>query len=315
MKGRSLKSSPILILILAGLAACAVALAVSCSKAPPTAQSGSTLTLTVNPTSIATATGTATAIATLRNPNGTPQPGAQVQFSTTLGTLNPALANTDNSGNATSRLTGDGRLGTANLQAFSGAVMSTTISVSIGAEAALVTLLAQPASIDQSGGTIKLIATVRDAQGNPVTDSPISFSTQAGSLASGGGFVYTDSTGTARDTLRVAASDLSNLTGTTFNVSVQGATGAAVTFPITIARPPKASFTANVVQGSLTVSFTDTSTNNPTSWYWDFGDNQHSTEESPVHTYAASGTYAVSLTASNGAGPNTYSQTITVTTQ
>ncbi|HTF05110.1 MAG TPA: PKD domain-containing protein, partial [Bacteroidia bacterium] len=45
--------------------------------------------------------------------------------------------------------------------------------------------------------------------------------------------------------------------------------------------------------------FTDASTN-ATSWYWDFGDSNTSTSQSPSHTYAASGTYYVCLTAYNG---------------
>ena len=46
----------------------------------------------------------------------------------------------------------------------------------------------------------------------------------------------------------------------------------------------------------LTVQFNDTSTGNPTSWYWDFGDGTNSTDENPQHTYAESGEFQVTLT-------------------
>ena len=57
------------------------------------------------------------------------------------------------------------------------------------------------------------------------------------------------------------------------------------------------------------VQFTDASTNLPTSWLWDFGDTQTSTAQSPSHTYAASNTYTVSLTATNAFGSNTHTAT------
>ncbi|MBN2519400.1 MAG: amidase domain-containing protein [Bacteroidales bacterium] len=44
-----------------------------------------------------------------------------------------------------------------------------------------------------------------------------------------------------------------------------------------------------------TVKFRDLSTGNPTSWYWDFGDGNYSTEQNPTHTYS-DGIYTVSLT-------------------
>lgn len=62
-----------------------------------------------------------------------------------------------------------------------------------------------------------------------------------------------------------------------------------------------AAFTANTTTGyaPLTIQFTDQTTNLPTSWNWDFGDNStHSTQQNPVHTYTNSGTYTVTLTAS-----------------
>ncbi|AAM05168.1 DUF2341 domain-containing protein [Methanosarcina acetivorans] len=70
---------------------------------------------------------------------------------------------------------------------------------------------------------------------------------------------------------------------------------------------PVANFTASVTGGNapLTVQFTDTSTINPTSWAWDFGDGTTSTEQKPVHTYAADGNYTVNLTVSNSYGNNT----------
>jgi len=68
--------------------------------------------------------------------------------------------------------------------------------------------------------------------------------------------------------------------------------------------PPVADFTADATQGCdmLTVQFTDMSTNNPTSWNWQFGDGTTSTTENPQHTYTASGVYTVSLTVSNDDG-------------
>ena len=50
-----------------------------------------------------------------------------------------------------------------------------------------------------------------------------------------------------------------------------------------------------------TVGFTDQSIGNITSWLWDFGDGQTSTEQNPSHTYLDTGTYTVALTVS---GPN-----------
>ena len=57
----------------------------------------------------------------------------------------------------------------------------------------------------------------------------------------------------------------------------------------------------------MTVSFTDVSTNTPTSWKWDFGDGsqENDTTQNPVHTFASPGIYTVSLKATNADGSNT----------
>ncbi|NYT07527.1 MAG: PKD domain-containing protein, partial [Methanomicrobiales archaeon] len=73
--------------------------------------------------------------------------------------------------------------------------------------------------------------------------------------------------------------------------------------------PPVAIFSANTTSGNvpLVVGFTDDSLNTPTSWFWEFGDNETSTEQDPVHTYTGEGTYTVNLTVSNDAGDDTLS--------
>ncbi|MFW5805858.1 MAG: PKD domain-containing protein [Bacteroidales bacterium] len=64
----------------------------------------------------------------------------------------------------------------------------------------------------------------------------------------------------------------------------------------------------------LTVTFENLSTN-ATSYSWDFGDGNTSTEENPVHTYGEEGTYDVTLTASNGNGDTEEdTQSVTINT-
>ncbi len=63
-----------------------------------------------------------------------------------------------------------------------------------------------------------------------------------------------------------------------------------------------ASFTQNQTTGlvPLTVLFTDTSTDQPTSWSWSFGDGGISILQNPIHTYTTAGVYMVNLNATNG---------------
>ncbi|MBI5666420.1 MAG: PKD domain-containing protein [Chloroflexi bacterium] len=85
--------------------------------------------------------------------------------------------------------------------------------------------------------------------------------------------------------------------------SVQPMTSMTCTPSATPATEPTASYTASVL--NQTVTFTDTSTGNPTSWAWDFGDGSTATVQHPTHTYAKSGSYTVCLTASNVVGNST----------
>ena len=77
---------------------------------------------------------------------------------------------------------------------------------------------------------------------------------------------------------------------------------------------PEAGFIANVTSGRtpLAVQFTDQSTGNPTSWYWNFGDGTGSTQKNPVHTYRSlknKQSYTVALTVSNAKGFDSFTRT------
>ena len=70
---------------------------------------------------------------------------------------------------------------------------------------------------------------------------------------------------------------------------------------------PDVAFSADNTNGEIpfTVNFTDASTKSPTTWLWDFGDGETSTERNPTHTYTTAGIYTVSLTATNASGSDT----------
>ena len=85
-----------------------------------------------------------------------------------------------------------------------------------------------------------------------------------------------------------------------------------VTVDSSPAGTPVASFTSAQTPATLTMKFTDTSTNTPTSWHWDFGDGHTSSLQNPSHTYAAPGPYAVTLDATNANGTGSVSDGITV---
>ena len=85
---------------------------------------------------------------------------------------------------------------------------------------------------------------------------------------------------------------------------------------ITVGNSPVAEFTGSprTITTGQSVQFTDQSTNNPTSWSWNFGDGGTSTSHNPSHVYNSAGSYTVTLTATNSYGSDneTKSNYITV---
>ena len=79
---------------------------------------------------------------------------------------------------------------------------------------------------------------------------------------------------------------------------------------IDVGNAPVADFSGSPLSGDapLDVSFTDLSSNSPTSWSWTFGDGGSSAAQNPTHQYSA-GTYTVSLEAANAYGSDTETKT------
>ncbi|HEX2162986.1 MAG TPA: PKD domain-containing protein [Thermoanaerobaculia bacterium] len=298
-----------LALAAAGLAAC--------DKASPVAPAGTVLSVTANPTQIA-ANGVSQIRVVALRANGTPvNPGTQIRLSTNLGTVDP-LVEVGEGGIAVGTLQGDGRIGTAEVTATVGADTSATVQVQVGQPAANLSLQATPSSIPETGASVQLLALVRDASGQPLPDANVNFSAEIGDLTSGGGFIRTDSSGQARDTLRVSEADIATLADDNFQVSASVQTGDALTtetFDVSLQRRPDANFNAN--QNGLQVAFEDISTNNPTSWFWEFGDGDTSTAQNPTHLYSlpagqTSATFFVTLTARNAIGESSITKPVTV---
>lgn len=91
-----------------------------------------------------------------------------------------------------------------------------------------------------------------------------------------------------------------------------GSTTATRVITVTSPPAPVANFTFTPA-AALLVTFTDTSTNAPTSWAWDFTDNgsTDSVLQNPTFTYPSAGTYTARLTVTNGAGSNSITKSVT----
>ena len=82
--------------------------------------------------------------------------------------------------------------------------------------------------------------------------------------------------------------------------------------------PPSVNFSSNYVAGGCVnpIQFTDLSTNGPTSWLWNFGDGTPtSTLQNPTHQYTATGSYDVTLSATNTNGTSTLARPNAVAVQ
>jgi hypothetical protein len=304
-----------------------------CDKASPVAPSGSILAVSANPSRIAL-NGSSTITIIGRKPDGNPlNPGTEIHLSATLGSI-PSIVTTNSSGTATATFQSNGRLGTARISAAVGTApagggtttsdtpppstpTSASIDVQVGSVTTTIILQPTPTTLPASGGTVSLLAVLRDDSGQPIANQGVNFTTDLGTLGSRGNTVTTNSSGVARDTLRLSEQDLANnASSVTVSVHATGAAGAAVTQTATIhiqGDRPVASFTYDKGNTDLQVQFIDTSTApGELTYSWNFGDGGSSVDPNPTHTYAAPGMYTVVLTVTSAGLSDTATARITV---
>lgn len=287
---------------------------VSCDEGTPVSPPGTILHISANPTRIAK-TGTSNiTLQALRSTGNPVNPGTEIRLSTNIGQIEPVVY-TDDDGVAHATLRGDGRVGVATIAAYSGGNEPVEAEVEVGSRAGAISINADPTSLGLEGGVVELIALVRDDEGQPLPGASVNFRTEAGSLRSGGAFLTTDAEGEVRDRLTVSAEDAQSEPDRIITVTAEsGGAGGVVsdTVQITIQTPPQASFTFSIANNIVT--FTDTSSGNPTEWRWTFGDGGTSTEKNPVHMYTEAGSYVVRLVARNAFGEGEASATVGITT-
>lgn len=289
------------------------------------------LTFQANPTNLPSTGGTVNLLALVRNSQGRPVQNARVNFVTSLGRLNSGgqAVYTNADGEARDKLTvSQSDIAGLNDDSFEvkaqtpgsgGNLVEQSVTIALGTQAASITMQATPSTVSETGGTVSLLAIVRNAQGAPLANAAVNFGTEVGTLASGGSVKTTDANGEVRDTLTVTQNNLAALSEDRFEVSakVGGANGnlLSATYPIRVQRAkPTASFIAHAAGGN-SVFFENTSTGTqPITYFWDFqGDNIiDSQTESPTFNYGNAGTYTVRLRAVNSAGEDVEVQTITV---
>jgi len=114
------------------------------------------------------------------------------------------------------------------------------------------------------------------------------------------------------DTEKSPFSTFSNLSAGDYNVTVIDAGGCSTIVPVALGTEganPTANFDLNF--DDLEGTFTNT-TQNGTTYSWDFGDGTTENSDNATHSFASEGTYTICLTASNDCGNDTYCEEYTI---
>lgn len=293
----------------------AVLLLAACDKAPLTAPTDSAVVLFAHSTVVAL-NNTVEITANVTEPGGVPvHNGTQVNFTTTLGSIEPAEARTSG-GRATVRLHAGTASGIARVRAFSGGAQAEELEIRVGAAAATrVSLSANPNALPSNGGSTEILAVATDDENRRLSGVPVTFSTSTGTLRDS--TVVTDGNGEARTTL--TATREATVTATIGGVT-QTLTVSVTTRPnITITNPTTAIGEGEVA--SFTVSVEPQANGNAIREVTiDFGDGERRSlgalngSRTLQKVYARKGSYAVTVVATDIGGEETRATT-TVTVE
>jgi hypothetical protein len=322
------------------------AAAVACDRAALLAPTQSTITLNAS-TRIVPLGGTSELQATVLENSGSPVPnGTTVRFTTSLGRIEPAEAQTRN-GVATAMFVAGTESGTAQVRAISGlanggtttpgtggtgtptttTTVANVVEIAVGAAAASsITLSANPSTVRASGSSVDVLAFVTASNGNPLGNVPVAFSATRGTITPV--VANTDANGVAHTTLTASET-------TTVTATVGGGTAPGTGTPTTPAPTGTRTATleiraATVASFTLAVAPTTPAANQPVSLTitpaantaprvivnWGDGTEQDigavSAARVVVHTYTNPGFYTITA---NGTSPegDTFSNSIPVT--
>jgi PKD repeat protein len=312
----------------------AMLVAISCDRMPLLAPTDSSVTLDAGSRVLETG-GSTTLSAMVIESSGTPvQNGTTVRFTTTLGRVDPAEAQTRNGVATTTFFAGDAS-GVAEVRATSGGAgggsttpppsegnggttstptNSNVVMISVGAGAVQrVTLRANPSTVSRTQNTaVTVIATVVGANGRLLSGIPVNFSANRGTFSSNS--AVTDVQGEARVTL--TTNDTTTVTATAGSaeaatVEIAGQDGPSVSLACAVGTggtctsvSPGQSVTFTAQRGGTTSAIVSSSL--------DFGDGSNAVSLGPLssavtvpHVYSQAGTYTARLTATDLNGETT----------
>jgi adhesin/invasin len=257
------------------------------------------ITVSANPGTVAASGGTSTIVATITDASGNILPGVPVSFSTDAGSLSSALVTTNQYGQAQTTLT-TARDATVTATAGSssgGSAPSGKVTVSVNTTVALT--VTAPSGTLTTGQVITLTIS-RASGGSPIQSTTVSW-------GDGAVQTYSGLPATASHTYSVAGAYGIVVTATdTFGDVSTGSASVTIT-----AKPgPTLSGLAATLTSGTTYSFAVTITpatgTTITSTTWTFGDGSTTTLPGATlgasHTYAGSGNYSVSVTATDTNG-------------
>lgn len=282
-----------------------LAFGLSCKMVDQVAPGNSTLFLTAQPQQInANGVSTLTVTGIRGNGSGAPLPdGTVIRFTVdNAGTVSPNPVETRD-GVAVALFHAANFSAKVNVTATSGTAINTDAKVEItvgDARATKMLLSASPSVLPFEGGSSQIRALVTDDDGNRLQGIGVQFTTDKGTLRSGGSIINTNKNGLAIDTLDtietavVSATTLNHTTTDSVTVTV-GGTPLTVTFDISPTDP-------EVGDAVFFVDTTEDPGGTIRSWSWNFGDGATGGGKSTSHIYRIPGSFNVNLKVVDSSG-------------